>query len=75
MKDELNFSHNDGGDAYLLQSVAIHFNHTVESKSKKPRNVYKYIKVSDFFYIFINVSGFFAFFIHRMVEMDSYTLQ
>ena len=29
MKDELNCSYNGGGDAYLLQSVAIHFNHTV----------------------------------------------
>ena len=29
MKDELNCSHNDRGVAYLLQSVAIHFNHTV----------------------------------------------
>ena len=29
MKDELNCSPNGGGDAYLLQSVAIHFNHTV----------------------------------------------
>ena len=32
MKDELNFSYNGGGDAYLLQSVAIHFNHTVAEK-------------------------------------------
>ena len=30
MKDELNCSYNGGGDAYLLQSVAIHFNHTVQ---------------------------------------------
>ena len=29
MKDELNFSYNGGGDAYLLQSVAINFNLTV----------------------------------------------
>ena len=29
MKYELNFLNNDGGDAYLLQSVAIHFNQTV----------------------------------------------
>ena len=29
LKDELNCSYNGGGDAYLLQSVAIHFNHTV----------------------------------------------
>ena len=29
MKDELKLSHNGGGDAYLLQSVVIHFNHTV----------------------------------------------
>ena len=29
MKDDINCSYNDGGDAYLLQSVAIHFNHTV----------------------------------------------
>ena len=29
MKDELNFSHNAVVNAYLLQSVAIHFNHTV----------------------------------------------
>ena len=29
MKDELNCSYIGGGDAYLLQSVAIHFNHTV----------------------------------------------
>ena len=29
MKDELNFSYNGGGGAYLLQSVAIHFNYTV----------------------------------------------
>ena len=29
MKDELNCPHNGGGDAYLLQSGAIHFNHTV----------------------------------------------
>ena len=29
MKDELNCSYIGEGDAYLLQSVAIHFNHTV----------------------------------------------
>ena len=29
MKYELNCSYNGGGDAYLLQSVAIHFNHKV----------------------------------------------
>ena len=29
MKYELKFSYNDGGVAYLLQSVAIHFNLTV----------------------------------------------
>ena len=29
MKDELNFAYNGGGVAYLLQSVAIHFNLTV----------------------------------------------
>ena len=29
MKDELNCSHNGGGVADLLQSVAIHFIHTV----------------------------------------------
>ena len=29
MKDELNCSYNGGGDSYLLQSVSIHFNHTV----------------------------------------------
>ena len=29
MKDELNFSYNGGGYAYLLQSVAIHFNITL----------------------------------------------
>ena len=27
----LNYSHNDGGYAYLLQNVAIHFNHTVSA--------------------------------------------
>ena len=32
MKDELNFSYNGGGDAYILQSVAIHFKHTVAKK-------------------------------------------
>ena len=36
MKDELNFSYNGGGDAYLLQSVAIHFNHTVAENKKPP---------------------------------------
>ena len=30
MKDELNLSYNDGGDKYLLQSVAIYFNYTVD---------------------------------------------
>ena len=30
MKDEINCSYNGGGGAYPLQSVAIHFNHTVE---------------------------------------------
>ena len=29
LKDELNCSYNGGGDAYILQSVAIHFKHTV----------------------------------------------
>ena len=29
MKDEINCSYNGGGDAYSLQSVATHFNHTV----------------------------------------------
>ena len=29
MKYEINFSYNGGGVAYLLQSVAIHFIHTV----------------------------------------------
>ena len=32
MKDEPNCSYDDGGDAYLLQSVAINFNHTVVVK-------------------------------------------
>ena len=32
MKDDLNCSHNGGTDAYLLQSVYIHFNHTVKFK-------------------------------------------
>ena len=32
MKDELNFSYNGGEDAYLLQSLAINFNHTVADK-------------------------------------------
>ena len=32
MKDELNCSHNGGQVAYLLQSVAIHFNLTVYTK-------------------------------------------
>ena len=31
MKEDLNWSYNGGGDAYLLQSVAIHFNHTVHT--------------------------------------------
>ena len=31
MKDELNCSYNGGGDAYILQNVAIHFNHTVSA--------------------------------------------
>ena len=35
MKNELNSSHNGGGDAYLLQSVAIHFKHTVLHKTAK----------------------------------------
>ena len=34
MKDDLNCSHNGGGDAYLLQSIAIHFNHTVKKKNQ-----------------------------------------
>ena len=29
LKDELNCSYNVGGDAYRLQSIAIHFKHTV----------------------------------------------
>ena len=28
-ENKLNLSYNGGGDAYVLQSVAIHFNHTV----------------------------------------------
>ena len=31
LKYELNFSYISKGDAYLLQSVAIHFNHTVDA--------------------------------------------
>ena len=34
MKDEINFSYNGGGDAYLLQSVVIHFNRTVHIEKK-----------------------------------------
>ena len=34
MKDELNCSHNGGGVVYLLQSVAIHFNLTVQNYKK-----------------------------------------
>ena len=30
LKDEVNCSHNGGGVAYLLQILAIHFNHTVQ---------------------------------------------
>ena len=33
MKDELNFFYDGGGVAYLLKSVAIHFNLTVRSFS------------------------------------------
>ena len=29
MKDDLNCLHNGGGDVYILQIIAIHFNHTV----------------------------------------------
>ena len=32
MKDEPNCSYDDGRDAYILQSVAINFNHTVVVK-------------------------------------------
>ena len=32
LKDELNWSHNGGEGAYQLQSVTIHFNHTVEEQ-------------------------------------------
>ena len=31
MKDEINCSYIGGGYTYILQSVAIHFNHTVSS--------------------------------------------
>ena len=34
MKDEINFSHNGGVVVYLLQSVAIHFNLTVLTKTE-----------------------------------------
>ena len=30
MKYEINCSYNDGEDAYILLSVAIHFNHTLD---------------------------------------------
>ena len=33
MKDELNCYYNGGVDAYLLQSVAMHFNHTVYTEN------------------------------------------
>ena len=35
MKDELIYSYKGGGVVYQLQSVAIHFNLTVNTKSKK----------------------------------------
>ena len=35
MKDETNCYYIGGGDVYLLQSVAIHFNHTVLQKMAK----------------------------------------
>ena len=38
MKDELNYSYNGGGVAYLLQSVAIHFNLIVDIRSVGTRN-------------------------------------
>ena len=34
MKDEINFCHNGGVVVYLLQSVAIHFNLTVLTKTE-----------------------------------------
>ena len=40
MKDELNFPYNGGGDAYLLQSVSIHFNHTVVVQKQQFRRLF-----------------------------------
>ena len=37
MKDALNFSHNGGEVAYLMQSVAIHFKHIVPKDNDQTR--------------------------------------
>ena len=39
MTDGLNCSNDDGGDAYLLQIVAIHFNHKVKPHNKIYRKI------------------------------------
>ena len=39
MKDELNCSYIGGGVAYLMQSVAIHFNLTVVRKTRRFKTV------------------------------------
>ena len=39
LKDEINCSHNGGEGAYQLQSVAIHFNQTVEGKYFYPKEL------------------------------------
>ena len=47
MKDEINFSYNGGGDAYPLQSVAIHFNHTVSVSTVISQECTKLLIVMD----------------------------
>ena len=46
VKDELNCSHVGGGYAYLLQSVAIHFNHTVDACSGNLHTFEAMLKIS-----------------------------
>ena len=49
MEDGLNCLHNGGVDAYLLQSVAIHFNHIVYSTKTEMKNEKEtiFISISD----------------------------
>ena len=55
MKDELNCSDNGGGDAYLLKSVAIHFNHTVRLQNFIPTSLCKSYVSCIYFLLHLNL--------------------